>query len=202
MNAISLLLADTDTNDREVVETTLQKIPTHLLTIAAEQHMRIVVLRQRQTYATASPALKKINVNVDAWPIPPAGLFVVEERTVYLRSTSAMTVAHETMHAIDCALGEGAYLSSSDPNIRHCFERATAFVTPYAASGLDEYFAECGRAMLGVNDSGSLWPAVSPKRLLQLDPPMHQRMTEIFTPRETRRLFMYDDFPRQTSQAY
>jgi Mlc titration factor MtfA (ptsG expression regulator) len=52
-----------------------------------------------------------------------------------------MTIAHEFAHALDCALGGAVYLSGVDPRIRRTFASATAFVTPYAASACDEYFA-------------------------------------------------------------
>jgi hypothetical protein len=41
-----------------------------------------------ERFGDRSPVLRRIVAGVDAWPIPPAGLFVVEERTIYLRSTS------------------------------------------------------------------------------------------------------------------
>jgi len=44
--------------------------------------------------------LRRLASGVDDWPVPPAGLFVVEERTIYLRSTSPMTVAHEFAHDV------------------------------------------------------------------------------------------------------
>ena len=102
--------------------------------------------------------------------MPPAGLFVVEERTVYLRSTSPMTVAHEFAHALDCALGGGVYLSGVDPRVRRAFRDARAFVTPYAASALDEYFAECLRAWVEANDARSPWPRATRARLREIDP--------------------------------
>ena len=111
-----------------------------------------------------SPALRRLGAGVDRWPIPPAGLFVVEERTIYLRSISPMTIAHEFAHALDCALGGGVYLSGVDPRIRRAFASATAFVTPYAASACDEYFAECMRAYVEVNDPHSLWPRATRER--------------------------------------
>jgi hypothetical protein len=113
-------------------------------------------------------------------PIPPAGLFVVKERTMYLRSFSAMTVAHEFAHALHCALGGGVYLSGVDPRIRRTFERATAFVTPYAASGIDEYFAEAMRAWVEANDPQSLWPRATRARLLAVDPAMTAILGSLF----------------------
>lgn len=122
----------------------------------------------------------RLGIDVDAWPAPPAGLFVVEERTVYVRSRSAMTIGHEFGHALDCALGGGVYRSGTDPAIRAAFGAARQFVTPYAASGIDEYFAECVRAWVGANDPASAWPAVSRERLEHLDPAMHAIIKGIF----------------------
>jgi hypothetical protein len=112
--------------------------------------------------------------------VPPAGLFVVEERTVYLRSTSPMTVAHEFAHALDCSLGGGVYLSGVDPRIRRAFRSARAFVTPYASSGLDEYFAECLRARVEVNDLHSPWPRATRERLREIDPAMATILESLF----------------------
>src|ERR1700680_5198627 len=124
------------------ISATLARFGEPALRYAATKGIRIVPLTPRRRYSDASTALRRLGVDVDAWPVPPAGLFVVEERTVYLRSTSPMTVAHEYAHALDCALGGGVYLSGIDPRVRLAFAEARAFVTPYAASGLDEYFAE------------------------------------------------------------
>ena len=147
---------------------------------AATKGIRIVPLTSRRRYSEASTALRRLGVDVDAWPVPPAGLFVVEERTVYLRSASPMTVAHEFGHAIDCALGGGIYRSGYDPEIRAAFGAARSFVTPYAATGLDEYFAESVRAYVGVNDAHSPWPKATRKRLRQLDPAMFDYVATLF----------------------
>ncbi|MBD5656385.1 MAG: hypothetical protein IAI50_14565 [Candidatus Eremiobacteraeota bacterium] len=150
------------------------------LDYAAERGIRIVPLPRRQRYCDASPSLRRLGVDVDAWPVPPAGLFVVEERTVYLRSASPMTVAHEFGHALDCALGGGVYRSSYDLAVRRAFAAARAFVTPYAATGLDEYFAECVRAYVNVNDAKSPWPPATRARLAELDPAMFREIDGIF----------------------
>jgi hypothetical protein len=107
-------------------------------------------------------------------------LFVVEERAVYLRSHSPMTVAHEFGHALDCALGGGVYRSSIDPRIRGLFAAASAFVTPYAATGTDEYFAESLRAYVEANDPASFWPRATRARLRRLDPAMYEYVAELF----------------------
>ena len=137
-------------------------------------------LRENELYRQASPALMRLGIDVDAWPAPPAGLFVVEERTVYLRSRSPMTVAHEFSHALDCALGGGVYRSGVDPRVRALYADATAFVTPYAATGIDEYFAESLRAYVGINDPSSSWPRVTRERLRRIDPEMHDYVDRIF----------------------
>lgn len=141
---------------------------------------KVVLLESGQHFSALSPVLRRVAPTIDQWPIPPAGLFVTEERTIYLRSTSVMTVCHEAAHALDCALGGGVYLSGIDPQIRRAFASATAFVTPYAASACDEYFAESVRAWTGANDPHSLWPSVSAERLAAVDPRMHAIVTRIF----------------------
>ena len=57
---------------------------------------------------------------------------------------------------------------------------ARQFVTPYAATGLDEYFAEALRAWVEANDPASAWPAVSRERSERLDPAMHGIIKGIF----------------------
>lgn len=91
-----------------------------------------------------------------------------------------MTVCHEAGHALDCALGGGFYLSGVDPRIRRPFSSVTAFVTPYAASACDEYFAEAVRAWTGANDDLSLWPRATRERLQSVDPRMAKIVADLF----------------------
>ncbi|HEY8314960.1 MAG TPA: hypothetical protein VIG51_12435 [Candidatus Baltobacteraceae bacterium] len=159
---------------------TLTKFGTPALAFARDRGIRIVPLARAQRYADASGALRRMGIDVDRWPAPPAGLFVVEERCVYLRSRSAMTVAHEFGHALDCALGGGVYRSTVDPELRALFSAANTFVTPYAATGLDEYFAECVRAFVEVNDPASFWPRATRQRLRRLDLGMYEYVERLF----------------------
>ncbi len=165
---------------RDAIAATIVRYGPGALRVACAAGMRIVALGPGEAYRDRSQALRRLAAGVDDWPIPPAGLFVVEERTVYLRSFSAMTVAHEFAHALDCALGGGVYLSGVDPRIRRAFERAGGFVTPYAASGLDEYFAEALRAWVEANDPQSLWPRATRARLRSVDPAMAAIVTSLF----------------------
>jgi hypothetical protein len=150
------------------------------LDFAVAHGTRIVPLDPAQRYREVSGSLRRLGVDVDAWPVPPAGLYVVEERTVYLRQASPMTVAHEFGHALDCALGGGVYRSGYDLNIRRAFARAREFVTPYAATGLDEYFAESLRAYVEVNDAHSAWPKATRARLWSVDRAMYELVAELF----------------------
>ena len=159
--AISLLVDAPDARSAESVGATISRYPAHLVAKMRDADTRVVVLSKREKYRDRSPELRRLNAGIDEWPVSPAGLFVVDERTLYLRSTSPMAVAHEAGHALDCALGDGVYYSGQTPAIRLAFTAARGFVTPYAASGLDEYFAEACRAMVEVNDAASPWPRVS-----------------------------------------
>jgi hypothetical protein len=165
---------------RIAIEATLLRFGAGASRVAREAGVRIVALARKDGYRDRSQTLRRLAAGVDDWPIPPAGLFVVEERTIYLRSFSPMTVAHEFAHALDCALGGGVYLSGVDPRIRRAFESAVAFVTPYAASGLDEYFAEAMRAWVEANDPHSLWPRATRARLIAIDPAMSGILTSLF----------------------
>ena len=165
---------------QRTVVRTLTLFGEHALRFAAARGIKIVCLAYRQRFVQASPALRRLDIDVDSWPAPPAGLFVVEERTMYLRSRSPMTVAHEFGHALDCALGDGTYRSGSDPRVREAFLAAREFVTPYAATALDEYFAEGVRAYVEANDPRSLWPRATRERFRRLDPAMHAYVAELF----------------------
>jgi hypothetical protein len=179
MKAVSFMLGPTNVAASERISDTLAPYGEPVLAFAASRGIRIIPLSLGQHYRDASPTLARIGVNVDAWPVPPAGLFIVEERTVYLRSSSSMTCAHEFGHALDVALGGSVYRSGYDPGIRAAFQGARAYVTPYAASAIDEYFAEACRAWVGINDPDSPWPAATRERLLALDPAMHAIMGDL-----------------------
>src|SRR5580700_4926399 len=165
--------------EAEVIDTLL-RFGRGALLYAARSRIRVLLLRAGELYREASQALARLGIDVDAWPAPPAGLFVVEERALYLRSRSPMTVAHEFGHALDCALGGGVYRSGIDPQVRALFANATTFVTPYAATGVDEYFAESLRAYVEANDAASPWPRATRARLRHGDPGMHEFVENLF----------------------
>ena len=173
-------MIDADAPQAAAIEAVLCRFGAAAVERARTAGTRIVALHAGERFSDRSNALRRLGAGVDRWPIPPAGLFVVEERTIYLRSVSPMTVAHEFAHALDCALGGGVYLSGVDPRIRRAFERATEFVTPYAASSVDEYFAECVRAYVEVNDPHSLWPRTTRDRLRTIDPRMAAIVASVF----------------------
>jgi hypothetical protein len=165
--------------EQEVVDT-LVRFGRGALAYAVRSRIRVMLLRSGELYREASHALARLGIDVDAWPAPPAGLFVVEERALYLRSRSPMTVAHEFGHALDCALGGGVYRSGIDPQVRALFAAATSFVTPYAATGVDEYFAESLRAYVEANDTASPWPRATRARLRHADPSMFEFVELLF----------------------
>jgi hypothetical protein len=159
---------------------TLARYGGGALSFALRQRICVVPLHREERYRAASKTLARLGIDVDRWPAPPAGLFVVEERALYLRSRSPMTVAHEFGHALDCALGGGVYRSGIDPRVRALYCRARAFVTPYAATGIDEYFAEGLRAYIEVNDPASQWPRATKVRLRRVDPMLFDYVEQLF----------------------
>ncbi|MBV9972005.1 MAG: hypothetical protein JO135_01590 [Candidatus Eremiobacteraeota bacterium] len=178
---LAALLPHAQPSTRATIGRTLRLFGRPALDFAVRAGIMVVPLRRAQRYAEASSALRRLCASIDEWPAPPAGLFVVEERTVYLRSRSPMTVAHEFGHALDCALGGGIYRSSCDSRIRTLFEDAHDFVTPYAATSIDEYFAECMRAYVGANDPASCWPSATRDRLHRVDAGMSNYIKRLFT---------------------
>jgi len=64
----------------------LSAYPIPLLERLVVVGCRVRPLAQYERYRDVPPALRRLGIDVDAWPVPPAGLFVVEERVVYLRS--------------------------------------------------------------------------------------------------------------------
>jgi hypothetical protein len=168
--------------DNAVIRDTLALFPDHLHTLTEGIGIKIRLLKSGERYDHASATLSRIAIDVDGWPVPPSGLFIVEERTILLRRATPMTVAHEYGHAIDCALGGGLYRTAIDPEIQKAFRNATQWVTPYAATRIDEYFAESVRAYVGVNDADSPWPKATRERLLKVDPAMYEIIASIFTP--------------------
>lgn len=177
---IDNLITSGTPRQRTCIHATLLRFGTRAIRFARRGGVRVVALQPHERYATCSPAIRRLGVRLDAWPQPPAGLFVVSERTMYVRAISTMTIAHEFGHALDCVLGGGGYRSSADARIRSAFEAATAFVTPYAASSIDEYFAECIRAYVDANDDDSPWPRATPQRLAAIDPPMYTYLSDLF----------------------
>lgn len=175
------LIPGVDAKTRSAIARHLKKFGEGAIRLAAERGIKIRVLGAKEDYAAASPALAALLVGGDSQSASYAGLFVIAERTLYLRSTSKMTVAHEFAHALDCALGDGVYLSTLDAEIRRAFNSARDFVSPYAATSRDEYFAECVRAWVGrCNDPAYMWPSATRKRLNRIDPAMYAIVERLF----------------------
>lgn len=175
----SALIPDASGTTRAQIAKTLRAFGEPALRFAAERGTQVRPLGRGERYTEASPALARLGIDVDAWPAPPAGLFVVEERTVYARSRSAMTVAHEFGHALDCALGDGVYLSGID-SAPSGLRRGAAVRDALRGQRARQYFAECVRAWVEASDPASVWPPVSRERLHRLDPAMRAIIKGIF----------------------
>jgi hypothetical protein len=153
------------------------------LNAALNAGVRITMVPEGRGFSEFSPAVARLVPGVDAWSAPPSGLFVVEERRVLLRSRAlSMTAAHEFAHALDAALARRprSYFSYESEEVRFNFSTATGFVNEYAASGLDEYFAESVRAYLEINDSRCAWLPLTRYDLLARDPRMFALVERLF----------------------
>jgi hypothetical protein len=156
------------------------------LDAAVRAGVRIGIVPEEKRYAEYSPAVAKLVPGIDDWSAPPSGLFVVEEKRVLLRSKAmAMTAAHEFAHALDSVLATRprSYFSYESEELRYYFGTATGFVNEYAASGLDEYFAESVRAYLEINDSRCAWLPLTRLELHMRDPRMFGLIERLFASR-------------------
>lgn len=145
------------------------------LEAAVRGGIRMTVVPDSKGFSECSSAVARLVPGVDRWSAPPSGLFVVEERRVLLRSRAlAMTAAHEFAHALDAVLAQRprSYFSYESDEVRASFANATGFVNEYAASGLDEYFAESVRAYLEINDARCAWLPLTRYDLRSRDPRM------------------------------
>jgi len=159
---------------------TLLRFGQGALSYALRSRIRILLLRAGELYREASPALARLGIDVDAWPAPPAGLFVVEERALFLRSRSPMTVAHEFGHALDCALGGGVYRSSIDPQVRALFAGAQTFVTPYGRNRRRRVLRRIAARVRRGQRLRLPWPRATRARLRHGDPGMHDYVEMLF----------------------
>ncbi|MBV8671779.1 MAG: hypothetical protein JO098_08405, partial [Candidatus Eremiobacteraeota bacterium] len=151
---------------------------------AVDARIRIAMVPAGRAFSQCSRSVASLVPDIDHWAAPPAGLFVLEERLVLLRNSALrMAAAHEFAHALDAILAARprSYYSFEDAKIRKAFASANGFVNEYAASGLDEYFAECVRAYVEVNDDRSQWLPLTRHDLAVCDPAMFAIVEEVFT---------------------
>jgi len=153
------------------------------LAAAVAGGVRIAIVPERKRYAEFSRAVARLVPGIDDWSAPPSGLFVVEEKRILLRDRAmTMTVAHEFAHALDAVLAKKprSYFSYESEELRRCFATTAGFVNEYAASALDEYFAESVRAYLEVNDSHCAWLPLTRFELKGRDPKMFALIEKLF----------------------
>src|SRR5579872_1014563 len=153
------------------------------LALAVRGGVRIKIVPSGRHFARCSPAVAALVPDIDRWQAPPAGLFVLEERLVLLRAGALrMAAAHEFAHALDALLAarQRSYFSFESEDIRSAYASASGFVNEYAASGLDEYFAESVRAYLEINDDRSCWLPLTRKMLFTRDARMFQIVDALF----------------------
>lgn len=153
------------------------------LRAALDARIRIAIISDAERLVAHSTSLARCAPNIDEWSAPPSGLFVVEELRVLLRDRALlMTAAHEFAHALDAILARRrrSYFSFESVELRHYFATATGYVNEYAASGLDEYFAESVRAYVEVNDARCAWLPLTRQGLFLRDPRMFALVEGLF----------------------
>jgi len=144
---------------------------------------RIAIIPAGKRFCDVSPSVGRAVPDIDSWPAPPSGLFVVDERRMLLRSSALrMTAAHEFAHALDASLAKRprSYFSFESEELRYYFATATGYINEYAATGLDEYFAESVRAYVEINDPRCAWLPLTRQDLFLRDPRMFALIDRLF----------------------
>jgi hypothetical protein len=153
------------------------------LNAATRAQVTIALVPEGEPFSSFSSSVARCAPAIDQWASPPSGLFVVDERRILLRARSLrMTAAHEFAHALDAVLArkKRSYFSYESEELRYYFATATGFVDEYAASSLDEYFAESMRAYVEVNDERSAWLPLTRQDLYLRDPRMFALIGRLF----------------------
>jgi hypothetical protein len=153
------------------------------LACAREAGITIRIVPTGVRFSQVSDSVARCVPGIDDWSAPPSGLFIVEDRRVLLRDRAlAMTAAHEFAHALDASLAtrKKSYYSFENEELRFYFATATGYVNEYAASGLDEYFAESVRAYVEVNDPACAWLPLTRQDLFLRDPRMFGLIERLF----------------------
>ncbi len=180
---------------KNVLDILLEFIPESVLECCSSQGIKVRPLRSGETYTEVSPYIRNLDLSASDREYihrSAAGMFVRPERTAYLARHNPETVVHEFGHAFDCALGRGSYLSTSFAFqlIYHEACCAGRFITDYAGSQFDEFFAESFRAFLGVNhdQAGIGHPRfATPEMLRRLHPAMFSMMERLVKDGTTRK---------------
>jgi hypothetical protein len=160
------------------------------LMAAADGGVTIALVPEGQPFSGFSSSVARCAPAIDEWASPPSGLFVVDERKILLRARSLrMTAAHEFAHALDALLArkKRSYFSYESEELRYYFATATGWVNEYAASSLDEYFAESVRAYVEVNDERCAWLPLTRQDLYLRDPRMFALIERLFKSNFTHR---------------
>ena len=150
---------------------------------AVRGHVSIALVPEGRPFASFSSSVARCAPSIDEWASPPSGLFVVDERRLLLRARSLrMTAAHEFAHALDALLArkKRSYFSYESEELRYYFATSTGYVNEYAASSLDEYFAESMRAYVEVNDERCAWLPLTRQDLFLRDPRMFALIERLF----------------------
>jgi len=154
-----------------------------VLTAAMRRGFTIAIVPEGRPFASFSSSVARCAPGIDKWAAPPSGLFVVDEKRILLRPYALrMTAAHEFAHALDALLARKprSYFSYESEELRYYFATATGFVNEYAASSLDEYFAESMRAYVEVNDERCAWLPLTRQDLYLRDPRMFALIERLF----------------------
>ncbi len=144
----------------DAIATAFESLPEQMLRVAEQQGYQIYALRKGESFYDVSEAYR-LDIEErfgprddDVWSAEDAcvaGLTSPTERMMYLRSTTAATIVHETGHIIDQSIGLGEYPNSSVDTILIDAYFQGEFTTEYSGVNLAERWAESFRLWADVS---------------------------------------------------
>ncbi len=146
----------------DAIASAFESLPESMLRLAEQQGYQIYALRAGERfYNVSQPYRLDIEERLgarddDAWNAEDAciaGITSPSERMMFLRSTNASTIVHETGHIVDQSLGLGAYPNSSVDSILIDAYFQGEFTTDYSGVNFAERWAETFRLWANVLSS-------------------------------------------------
>ena len=164
----------------EALAAAFESLPESMLKLAEQQGYQIYALRPGERFYDVSQAYRMDieerfgQQDDDLWQAEDAavaGITSPTEQMMFLRSTSAATIVHETGHIVDQSIGLGFYPNSSVDSILIDAFFQGEFTTDYSGVNFAERWAESFRLWADVSRSSDPPEAMNPRQWAERQAP-------------------------------